>query len=86
MTITDKMRRSLPVPPGSFGLPVIGETLSFLHDPNFMQRRQQQHRNIHKTHVFGRPTVVMIGAEANRFLFGNEICMSRLRRSSNLYY
>lgn len=71
MTITDKMR-SLPVPPGSFGLPVIGETLSFLHDLNFIQRRQQQHGNIYKTHVFGRPTVVMIGAEANRFLFGNE--------------
>ncbi|AFZ32049.1 (+)-abscisic acid 8'-hydroxylase [Gloeocapsa sp. PCC 7428] len=71
MTITDKMR-SLPVPPGNFGLPVIGETLSFLRDPNFIQRRQQQHGNIYKTHVFGRPTVVMIGAEANRFLFSNE--------------
>jgi cytochrome P450 len=71
MTITDDLR-SLPLPPGIFGLPVIGETLGFLRDPNFIQRRQQQYGNIYKTHVFGRPTVVMIGAEANRFLFNNE--------------
>jgi len=71
MTITDDLR-SLPLPPGSFGLPVIGETFSFLRNPNFVQQRQQQYGQIYKTHVFGCPTVVIIGAEANRFLFSNE--------------
>jgi retinoid hydroxylase len=62
-------KRSLPLPPGSFGLPLIGETISFLRDSNFAQKRQQQYGSIFKTHLFGSPTVMMIGAEANRFLF-----------------
>ncbi|ARV62600.1 cytochrome P450 [Nostocales cyanobacterium HT-58-2] len=64
--------RSLPLPPGKFGLPFIGETISFLGDPDFAKKRQQRYGPIFKTHLFGRPTVVMIGAEANRFLFSNE--------------
>nr|WP_041391855.1 hypothetical protein [Pleurocapsa sp. PCC 7327] len=32
---------SLPLPPGSFGLPLIGETISFLRDRNFADKRQK---------------------------------------------
>lgn len=60
--------RSLPLPPGSFGLPIIGETISFLRDPNFTENRHKQYGPIFKTHLFGRPTVMLIGAEANRLL------------------
>lgn len=63
---------SLPLPPGKFGLPFIGETLSFLQDPNFAQKRHQKYGSIFKTHLFGRPTLLMIGAEANRFLLTHE--------------
>ncbi|MEW5856578.1 MAG: cytochrome P450 [Cyanobacteriota bacterium] len=71
MTTTEQAR-SLPLPPGSFGLPIIGKTISFLRDPNFVQKRQQQYGKIFKTHVLGRPTIFLIGAEATRFLFANE--------------
>lgn len=64
---------ALLLPPGRFGLPILGESISYLRDPErFMAERQQQHGNIFKTHLFGRPTVALIGAEAARFLFTNE--------------
>lgn len=64
---------TLPLPPGRFGLPVVGESISYLRDPaGFMAKWQQQYGNIFKTHLFGRPTVVLIGADAARFLFANE--------------
>lgn len=63
---------SLPLPPGSFGLPVVGETISFLGDPNFAEKRHKQYGPVFKTHLFGRPTVMMIGADANRFLLTHE--------------
>ncbi|OIP70751.1 MAG: cytochrome P450 [Oscillatoriales cyanobacterium CG2_30_40_61] len=71
MTSTESIT-SLPLPPGKFGFPVIGETLSFLRDPDFADKRQKQYGSIFKTHLFGRPTVIMMGSEANRFLFANE--------------
>lgn len=64
--------KSLPLPPGKFGLPVIGETLGFLQDPDFANKRQQKYGTIFKTRLFGNPTVFMIGFEANRFLLTNE--------------
>jgi len=65
-------QRPLPLPPGNFGLPLIGETVSFLRDADFTDKRQQRYGTIFKTHVFGRPTVIMSGADANRFLLTNE--------------
>jgi cytochrome P450 len=71
MTSTQSIT-SLPLPPGKLGFAIIGETISFLRDPNFADKRQKQYGSIFKTHLFGRPTVIMMGAEANRFLFANE--------------
>lgn len=69
---TTQAQKSHPIPPGSFGLPFIGETISFLRDPDFAKKRQNRYGSIFKTHLFGRPTIYMIGAEASRFLFANE--------------
>lgn len=64
---------NLPLPPGRFGLPIVGESISYLRDPaRFMEQRQKQYGTIFKTHLFGRPTIVFIGADATRFLFTNE--------------
>ncbi|MBX9255730.1 cytochrome P450 [Desmonostoc muscorum CCALA 125] len=56
--------KSNQIPPGSFGLPVLGETLSFVLDPDFGKKRYRQYGSIFKTHILGRPTVVMVGPEA----------------------
>ncbi len=64
---------SLPLPPGRSGWPVVGESIRYLRDPEgFIAQRQQQYGNCFKTHLFGRPAVVLIGAEAVQFLFANE--------------
>ncbi|MEC4818797.1 MAG: cytochrome P450 [Scytonema sp. PMC 1069.18] len=71
MTVTIT-KSSLPLPPGNFGLPIIGETIDFLQNPEFIKSHQKQYGEIFKTYLFGRQTVVTLGAEANRFLFTNE--------------
>ena len=65
-------QNQLPLPPGSLGLPLIGETISFLRDPDFATKRQQKYGNIFKTNIFGSPTIMILGAEANRYLFSHE--------------
>ena len=69
MTIESKPTTStLPLPPGKSGLPWIGETISFLTDPDFATKRRQQYGAIFRTNIIGRPTVVMSGAAANKFI------------------
>ncbi|MEM9538580.1 MAG: cytochrome P450 [Cyanobacteria bacterium P01_E01_bin.42] len=64
---------SKPLPPGSFGLPLLGETLSFLNDPAFVEKRQEKYGSIFKTHILGCPTVGMMGPEANRFILSSHM-------------
>ncbi|HAX77779.1 MAG TPA: cytochrome P450 [Cyanobacteria bacterium UBA11372] len=70
MTISQK-KASLPLPPGSFGLPIVGETISFLRDADFTIKRQKKYGAIFKSHILGRPTAMMCGAEANRFILSS---------------
>jgi cytochrome P450 len=71
MTIS-QTKPTLPLPPGTLGLPLIGETISFLRDADFVKKRQEKYGSVFKTNIFGRPTIMMIGSEANRFIFSNE--------------
>ncbi|WP_242057858.1 MULTISPECIES: hypothetical protein [Nostoc] len=59
------------IPPGSFGLPVLGETLSFFFDRDFSKKRYYQYGPIFKTYLLGRPTVVMVGPEALEFVLSS---------------
>lgn len=59
------------LPPGSFGLPLIGETLSFLKERDFFKNRQNKYGSIFKTKIFGQPTLVMIGSQANHFIMSS---------------
>ncbi|MEM7715842.1 MAG: cytochrome P450 [Cyanobacteria bacterium P01_A01_bin.68] len=70
--MTSTNSKKLPLPPGKFGLPVIGETISFFRDAEFTDKRYKKYGSVFKTSIFTSPTVIMIGSEANRFLFTND--------------
>nr|ARO89874.1 cytochrome P450 Cyp26a1 [Andrias davidianus] len=53
-----------PLPPGTMGLPFFGETLQMvLQRRKFLQMKRRKYGCIYKTHLFGRPTVRVMGAE-----------------------
>lgn len=65
--------KTYQMPPGSSGIPGLGETLSFAFDPKFVEKRYKQYGSIFKTHLFGRPTVVMVGPEAAEFILSSHM-------------
>ncbi|KAK9124480.1 hypothetical protein Sjap_014082 [Stephania japonica] len=70
--------RKLPLPPGSLGLPLLGETLQLIsayktENPEpFIDERVTRYGAIFTTHVFGEPTVFVTDPEANRYVLQNE--------------
>ena len=51
-----------PLPPGNRAFPLLGETLAFLRDPfAFVARRVAKHGPVFRTHLLGRPTVILTG-------------------------
>lgn len=67
-----KANSFIPVPPGNLGLPIVGESLSFLFDRQFAKKRHQKYGNIFKTNILGSPTIFVRGGEANHFILTNE--------------
>ncbi|MFO7661909.1 MAG: cytochrome P450 [Chloroflexota bacterium] len=64
---------TLPLPPGNFGLPWLGETLHFGRDPHqFVTERRARYGDIFKTHLLGAPTVFLLGDDSNRWIFNGE--------------
>lgn len=70
--------KSNKIPPGKFGLPILGETVAFISDPyHFVNQRYHQYGSIFKTNLIGKPTVVMVGPEAIEFILASHIeCFS----------
>ncbi|XP_028803754.1 cytochrome P450 90A1 [Neltuma alba] len=70
--------RKLHLPPGSLGLPFIGETLQLIsayksENPEpFVDKRVNRYGAIFTTHIFGEPTVFSADPETNRFILLNE--------------
>ena len=72
-------KKSQKLPPGQMGLPWIGETMEFYKAQRknqlfeeFVQPRITKYGKIFKTSLMGSPTVVVNGADANRFFLSNE--------------
>ncbi|KAL0008721.1 hypothetical protein SO802_010223 [Lithocarpus litseifolius] len=67
-----------PVPGGTFGWPILGETLRFLkpHPSNslgaFLQDHCSRYGKVFKSHLFLSPTVVSCDQELNYFILQNE--------------
>ncbi|KAI7814525.1 cytochrome P450 26B1 [Triplophysa rosa] len=63
----------LPLPKGSMGFPIIGETCHwFFQGAAFHASRRQKYGNVFKTHLLGRPLIRVTGAENVRKLLMGE--------------
>ncbi|PON90925.1 Cytochrome P450, E-class, group I [Trema orientale] len=66
------------LPPGSMGLPLLGETLHFFSPntssdiPPFIKKRTKRHGSIFKTSLVGRPVVISTDPDFNYFIFQQE--------------
>lgn len=77
-----KRKPSKRVPPGSLGIPIIGQSLGLLRAmrantaEKWVQERINKYGPISKLSLFGKPTVLIYGQAANKFIFsggGNTI-------------
>ncbi|HWP59596.1 MAG TPA: cytochrome P450 [Candidatus Acidoferrales bacterium] len=87
----------LALPPGSYGLPWLGETIAWRRDPlKFLRDRYQRYGRIFKSSIYGRHEITMLGPEANEFILsthrdhfewagGYELFMDRRLFSTNLF-
>src|SRR5271165_6899859 len=51
-----------PLPPGSNGLPLLGETLAFVSNPfDFIHQRRARLGDVFRTSILGSPTVFFVG-------------------------
>ncbi|QSQ20045.1 cytochrome P450 [Pyxidicoccus parkwayensis] len=70
-----------PLPPGSFGLPLLGETLSIAwNNHGFFIKRFKKYGHVFKSHLFGERVVFFVGPEAFTF-FLDERYFTRARGS-----
>uniref|UniRef100_A0A3Q2QJB4 Cytochrome P450, family 26, subfamily C, polypeptide 1 n=1 Tax=Fundulus heteroclitus TaxID=8078 RepID=A0A3Q2QJB4_FUNHE len=77
-SLTRDKDSSLPLPRGSMGWPLVGETFHWLFQgSNFHISRRKRHGNVFKTHLLGKPLVRVTGAEnIRKILLGehNLVC------------
>nr|GLL42466.1 beta-amyrin 28-oxidase [Ipomoea trifida] len=76
--ISKGKKRSRNLPPGSYGWPVIGESLEFLRrnregkPEKFVTDRMSKYKSeVFKTCLLGEPVVVLSGPAGNKFLYSN---------------
>jgi hypothetical protein len=72
-------KNKAPLPPGTFGLPFIGESFAFLRAykankvlEEFLDPRIAKYGQVFKTHLLLSPAISLGAPEGNKFLFSNE--------------
>eukprot|EP01018_Ginkgo_biloba_P004226 Gb_09009 [translate_table: standard] len=72
------IRRRAALPPGSMGLPIVGESFQFFAPstsfdvPPFILERKLKYGAVFKTRLVGRPVVVSTDPDVNQFIFQQE--------------
>ncbi|XP_028324336.1 cytochrome P450 26C1 [Gouania willdenowi] len=77
-SLTRDKESSLPLPKGSMGWPLLGETFHWLlQGSNFHISRRERHGNVFKTHLLGKPVIRVTGAEnIRKILLGEHSLVS----------
>ncbi|XP_059278824.1 beta-amyrin 28-monooxygenase-like [Lycium ferocissimum] len=77
-----KPKEKIPLAPGTFGWPIIGETIQFLKALHYglvhefvKERTKKYNSNVFKTSLFGQKIAIFSGPAANKFIFtrGNNL-------------
>jgi cytochrome P450 len=64
----------MPLPPGSRGLPLIGETLALLRDPfRFLEDRRRRYGDVFSGNVLGHRTAFLSGLDGAEAFYGEAI-------------
>ncbi|WJX59432.1 hypothetical protein P8452_44751 [Trifolium repens] len=72
-----RTKHSKRVPPGSFGIPIIGHSVGLLRAmytntaEKWIEDRINKYGLISKLSLFGKPTVFLYGQAANKFIYAN---------------
>ncbi|KAL5548334.1 hypothetical protein UlMin_003565 [Ulmus minor] len=75
LLLTKRRRSSKGLPPGSLGIPIIGQSLTLLRAmrantaEEWLENRIRKYGPISKLTLFGKPTVFLHGHAANKFIF-----------------
>jgi len=76
---------SAPLPPAGRWFPVIGETLAFLAKPfEFIENRVSVHGPIFRTHLLGKPTVILAGGQTAGIFSDEQITVRARARAPRL--
>lgn len=82
--IPQDSKKGLQLPPGNMGYPIIGETFHFLlKGSQFYRQKMQKYGPIYKTHLLGKPTIRVIGAEnVKKIVLGENDIVTQMWPSS----
>lgn len=78
LLLAKRRSSSKKIPPGSLGIPMIGQSLSLLQHmrantaEKWLEKRIQKYGPISKMCLFGKPTVFIYGQAANKFVFASD--------------
>lgn len=85
-----RRRSSKRLPPGSLGIPIIGQSLGLLGAmrsntaEKWLEQRIRKYGPISKLSLFGKPTVFIYGQAANKFVFTSDSSTIAYRQTKSI--